>query len=243
LRRALNKIYPALIFSTASAFFALAGAAKADIRPNTLGFYPIWESTGYVEHAEEIYAGTSSVHLGVADEAQVGVEPLLFMYRTPNVNVKLATWNNDRWNFATHVGYFHLMEEASRSFMSPMYTSRLDNPDFAVNMAQIAGSASYHPNGWLTLHQTLTALPVFASGPLNNEVTFGYSAVAELMARHRHSILFHATEVGFWNHDQDIVGASYRYQNNWLELRFGYFYRITSEAAQSSPLISVGVSL
>ena len=62
----------------------------------------------------------------------------------------------------------------------------------------------------------------------------------EFKARARHSMLLHAGDVGFWNHDFSMLGASYRYHNSWMEFRIGYFYRIRSEGMQSSPLIGVG---
>lgn len=217
--------------------------SSADLRPNTLGFYPLWENTGYVEHDSDFYVGTNSLHMSVHRKTQIGLAPLNFVYRTPNVFAKTAFFQNDKWTVASQVSFFHLMESASRGFFSPVYTSRLDNPDFNVNIATIAVAATYRLNDRVAVHQAITAMPVIASGPLTSEVNFGYSVVAELTAKQRHSVLFHLAEIGFWNHDFAVVGSSYRYQNSWFEARLGYFYRIGIDAQQSAPMISLGATL
>ena len=65
------------------------------------------------------------------------------------------------------------------------------------------------------------------------------SAAAEMLARHHHSVLLHAGEVGFWNHDFSTLGTSYRYHNTWVDLQLGYFYRFEESGGQSAPMVSL----
>jgi hypothetical protein len=213
-----------------------------DVRPATEGFYPIWENTGFVERHREMYLGTNGAHYGILDVAHIGVQPINFMYRSPNAYVKASLFEKGNWHVAGQVGAYYLMNEASRSFFSPMYSSRLDNPDFSVYLVPVTLTATLRVSDWLDFHQTATALEVYSSsGVLDNQVYPGYSAVAELKARSRHSVLLHAGEVGFWKHDFSVLGTSYRYHNTWMEFRIGYFYRMRSEGMQSAPMIGFGL--
>jgi hypothetical protein len=211
------------------------------IRPSTEGFYPLWENTGFVEKAREIYLGTNGAHFGIEDVAHVGVQPINFAYRAPNGYVKFSLLQRGRWHVSGQVGGFYLMNEASRAFLSPMYTSRLDNPDFSVTLIPVSLTATLEVSDWMQLHQTATTLGVFCpSGQIENSAYLGYTAVAELLAKRRHSVLLHAGEVGFWNHDFSLLGTSYRYHNSWMDFQVGYFYRFRQDGNQSAPMISLG---
>ena len=59
----------------------------------------------------------------------------------------------------------------------------------------------------------------------------------------RHGVTLHAADVGLWDHDLAIAGASYRYRNGWMELRLGYFYRFTKSGTQGAPIAGFGVLL
>lgn len=209
----------------------------------TEGFYPIWESTGSIESHRKIYIGSNGAHVGIRDRVQVGVQPVYFMYRTPNANIKILLRDFETTSLTVQVSYYRLMEEASRAFLSPMYTSRLDNPDFRVHLTPVSLASSTHIGDWLDLHQSVTALPLFTDGPLNNEVNFGYSATAEFLGRRSHSVLLHGGEVGFWRHDFSFLGTSYRYRGSTVEFRLGYFYRLRPGSQQSGPLLALGFNL
>jgi hypothetical protein len=228
--------------STKNASQIAAAVPQDGIRPSTEGFYPIWENTGFVEKHRELYIGTNGAHYGIQDVAHVGVTPVNFLYRAPNAYVKFSAYQGERWHVSGQVGAYYLMDEASRAFLSPMYASRLDNPDFSVWLTPVTATATYELSDWLQLHQTATVLGVLSSAdsPLQNQAFVGYTLVGELLAKRRHSVLAHAGEVGFWNHDFRMLGISYRYHNTWLELRLGYFYRFRVDGAQSAPMISVG---
>lgn len=221
---------------------SVTSAASDGIRPSTEGFYPIWENTGFVEKHRELYLGTNGAHYGILDVVHVGVEPMNFFYRAPNGYVKFSLLQRGRWHMSGQVGAYYLMDEASRTFLSPMYSSRLDNPDFAILLTPVTVTATYELSDWMQLHQTATVLGVLGApdSPIQNQAFVGYSVVAELLAKRRHSVLVHAGEVGFWNHDFGMLGASYRYHNSWLDFQLGYFYRFRQDGSQSSPLISLG---
>jgi hypothetical protein len=213
----------------------------SDLRNATEGFHPIWENTANIERHQEAYIGTNGAHYGILDRMQLGVQPVNFIYRSPNIYGKVRLLDTGDWHFATQVGAFYLMSEASRAFFSPMYSSRLDNPDFSVMLVPVSAIASTRVSDWLEVHQTLTGLTVYSpQGALKPMTYFGYAGTAEFKTRERHSMLLHASEVGFWNHDFSLLGISYRYHNTWMELRVGYFYRMRPEGMQSSPLIGFG---
>jgi hypothetical protein len=233
--------FTVLIYSFSN---SLSFAEGESFHPSTQGFYPIWESTAYVESHRDAYVGTNGADFGIGNVVQVGVQPVNFIYRTPNVFAKIRLFDKEDWQFSTQVGAYYLLDQASRAFFSAMYSSRLDNPDYNVMMFPASMIASRDISDWLEIHQTLTALTLHSpTGPLKTQVTFGYSIVAELKAKARHSVLLHAGEIGFWNHDFALLGTSYRYHNTWMEFRLGYFYRMRPGALQSSPLLGFGFYL
>jgi hypothetical protein len=225
----------------------LSAATTVEVAPetrlDTTGFYPIWENTGHVEKPGDVRVGTTGAQVGLGRIGHVGVQPINFIYRSPNAYLKVALAESARWNLAAQVGVFRLLAGASRAFFSPMYASRLDNSDFALTLVPLSFCVSGGIGQWMELHQTLTGLVLLTSGPLRNRVTPGYSAVAELNPHGRHGLSLHAGETGFWAHDLAIVGASYRYRNTWMEFRLGYFYRFTKTGSQAAPLASFGLLL
>lgn len=226
-----------------------AGAAEAPpepeevLRHDTTGLYPIWESTGFVEQGGAVRLGTTGAQVGIVDVLHLGVQPINFIQRAPNGYAKLALLTTGRWRVAAQAGAFRLLPGATRDLFSPMYASRLDNPDFAVTLVPVSVSASLEVARWLEVHQTLTGLGVLAPGHLRSAVTPGYSLVVELNPAGRHGLSLHAAEVGLWAHDMAIAGAAYRYRNRWLELRLGYFYRLTRSGLQSAPIAALAVLL
>lgn len=229
------------------------GAAKADdeylppFRLPSMGFYPIWENTGYLEKRGDLFIGSTGTQYGIRDSANIGVLPLQYLYRIPNAYMKFQLPRIESgigtWHMAGQIGFLHLLNDAGRAFLSPMYESRLDNPDFSLSLIPAAVSASLEPANWICVHQTLTVLGVFSSGAIKSELTPGYSIVAELKAKSHYSMLFHAMEAGLWKHDFSAIGVSYRYQGILNEFRFGYFYRFRADSLERAPLIGFGVSL
>jgi hypothetical protein len=233
---------PAALLLLSAALCGLPAFADG-LRGDTTGFYPIWENTGHVEEAGDVRLGTMGAQVGVGGIAHAGVQPVNFIYRAPNAYLKVQILRAGRWRVAAQAGGMRLMQGASRSFFSPMYSTRLDNPDFGITLVPVSVSASAEVASWLEIHQTLTGLGVVTGGPLRNGVTPGYSAVAELNPRGRHALSLHLGETGAWAHDLAVAGASYRYRNGWMEFRLGYFYRFTKAGVQAAPLVGLGVLL
>lgn len=231
----------ARIFLALSAFSAFASASE---RPfSAEGFYPIWENTGFVESHKTGFIGTNGAHFGVQNRFQLGSEPINFMYRAPNLNFKAKLFGDEDTSISAQAGFFHLMSGASSAFLSPMYSSRLDNPDFQVQLFPLSLSSSHSFSDWLQIHQTWTLLHVRSGGPIVPSSTFGYSVVAEMLGNFPHSVLLHLGEVGFWNHDFATVGISYCRRTLSTEFRLGYFYRVRSDSLQSSPMLGLGFYL
>jgi hypothetical protein len=232
----------ALVFIPLLAALALPAAAQ-ELRLDTTGFYPVWENTGHVERSGDFRLGTTGTQFGIADVAHVGLQPINFIYRSPNAYAKVEVFHDARWSVAAQAGAYRLMSGAARAFFSPMYSTRLDNPDFGITLAPISLSGSYEAARWLEIHQTITALGVYSNGSVQSGVTGGYSVVAELNPHGRHGLSFHAADAGILTRDLTLAGASYRYRNSWMELRCGYFYRATSTGVQATPLVALGVLL
>lgn len=231
---------PFLAVLLASCLVPSGAGADVPQRPTSGGFYPIWEGTGQVEPHRSLYFGTNGAQLGIRDWAQVGFQPVNYYYRTPNFSFKFLLPLESPWSTTLQVSAYYLLEMASRATLSPMYSARLDNPDFGVFLFPVSVAASRAFSDWLVVHQTATALGLFTSGALQNGLSLGYSFVAEFLAAPRHSVSAHFTEVGFWSHDHLMVGTSYRWQGDSLEFRLGYFYRIRTGSAQGAPLMAVG---
>ena len=228
-----------------SAFLlVISGAAVAEeLRPDTTGFYPMWENTGHVEHAADVHVGSTGAQVGIADVAHVGIQPINFIYRSPNAYAKVELYRSGRWSIAAQAAGYRLLSGAGLAFFSPMYSTRIDNRDFGITLAPVSLSASWEVAKWLEVHQTLTSLFVYSNGPVKSGVTGGYSLMVELNPHGRHGLCFHAADAGFVVHDLGLAGASYRYRNGWLELRLGYFYRATPAGVQATPLAALGVLL
>ena len=224
-------------------FVGVTALGAAPESPATTGFYPLWEGSGYVERAGAFRLGTTGTHVGVAGVAHVGVSPLPFMHRTPNLYSKLVLSDRPTLGISLQVSAYAMLNGAARGLFSPMYSTRLDNPDFRVWVVPVTASATHRIAPWLDLHQSLTLMGVTSGGPIRSEITPGYSLVAELHASSSSSLLLHAAQVGLWDHRFGLAGASVRYQGDWLELRAGYFYRMFVEGAQSGPLVGIGVLL
>lgn len=243
MTKRVNRTPPMKLFLLVFSFAVSLLHAEETLRTSTTGFYPVWENTGNVEKGGQIRLGLSDAEVGIADRAQVGMNPVVFAYRIPNGYLKINLGRTGVFKWSAQTGFYYLLEQASRSSMSPMYVSRLDNPDFTMLLIPTSLNNTVAVFDWLELHQSFTLLPEINSGRLANKVFGGYSVVAELLPQGRHGLLFHLGEVGIWEHDFSLVGASYRYRNAWMEFRLGYFYRIQKVGTQSAPLASISFLL
>ncbi len=211
--------------------------------PVLTALYPLWENTGRVLSHRSLYLGTSNAELGLFDVAQLGVHPLSFIFRTPNIHAKVRLLSRERLSVAAHAEVDVFLPGASEAFTSSNYISRLDTRDVLLTVVPVGATASYEVMPWLYLHGTATAMGIFDNGPYRDRVVFGTNLVAEFLALQHHSVRVHLGEVGYWNHEFNMLGASYCYRRDWFEAQIGYFYRFFKDGRQTNPLLALGVYL
>lgn len=211
--------------------------------PALTAMYPLWENTACVLGHRRLYLGTSDAEIGLFDVAQVGARPLSFLFRTLNAHGKVRLLSRERLSVAAHAEVLVFLPGASEAFVSSNYISRLDTEDILLTVVPVGATASYAVTPWFYVHGTATVMGIFDNGPYRERLVLGTTVVGELLAFQHHSFRAHVGEVGFWNHDFNILGASYRYRRSWFEAQIGYFYRFMRDGRQASPLIALGAYL
>jgi hypothetical protein len=222
---------------------ALLAAAVSDHSAFTrTGFYPLWEDTGTTLDHRQIRLGTGYVDLGIGGDAQVGIRPQEFLFRTPNLHAKLRLLRRPDLELSVHGETLALLSGATSTFTSSNFVSRLDSSRGLLWVVPVGTTLSWFPADFVGVHSTLTAMSVAGAGrPLY--ASLGLSSVVELRARRHHALFVHLAEIGFWRQDQVIVGASYRLDLGWFGAQVGYFYRFSPDRSQASPLLSWAATL
>ncbi|WP_224370070.1 hypothetical protein [Hyalangium versicolor] len=212
--------------------------------PVLTALYPLWENTARVLQHRSLYLGTSNAEFGLFGVAQLGTRPLSFIFRTPNIHAKLRLLSRERLEVAAHAEVVVFLPGSSEAFTSSNYISRLDTRDILLTVVPVGATASFQIMPWLYLHGTTTVMGMFDDGPYLNRLVLGINLVAEFLALQHHSVRVHASEVGFWDHDFNMLGASYCYRRSWFEFQVGYYYRFFgNDGRQTSPLIALGAYL
>jgi hypothetical protein len=206
------------------------------------GFYPLWEETGTVIGARRGYLGIFQARYGIADRFSIGVRPLEFVFRTPNIQGKALLYRSEGLSVAAHAEFLSLMPGASAAFTTSNFVSRIENLNWSVYSIPVGASGTFRLAPWVNLHTTAVAMTTFGR-ELETHTSLGVTSVVELKLHARHAFFLHGGEVGFWNHDFALVGASYRYHRGWFELRVGHFYRLTPDGRQGAPLLNLGFFL
>jgi hypothetical protein len=234
-----------LLLGLLAASVTQAEEATEPEQPNSplTSLYPIWENTASLLGHRDLYLGTGNAEFGIMGVAQLGTHPLSFIFRTPNIHGKVRLLSRERLAVAAHAELLVFLPGASEAFTSSNYISRLDTRDILLTVVPVGATASYQPTPWLYLHGTTTVMGIFDDGPYRNRLVPGITVVAEFLAFQRHTFRAHAGEVGFWNHDFNMLGASYCYRRSWFEAQVGYFYRFMLEGRQASPLLALGIYL
>lgn len=211
--------------------------------PTLTPLYPLWENNGLLLGHRRLFLGTNQAEIGLFDVVQVGVHPVYFIFRAPNAHAKVRLLARERLSVAAHAEVVVFLPGAGEAFVSSNYVSRLDTSDSLLTVVPVGASASYALTPWLYLHGTATVMGMFDDGPFRSRGVFGTALVAEALALQHHSFSVHVGEVGFWNHDFNSLGGTYRYRRGWFELKLGYFYRFMKDGRQASPLLSLGAYL
>jgi hypothetical protein len=207
------------------------------------GLYPLWESTGNMLGHRRVFIGTNWLALGFAQRFSIGIRPVSFFFRVPNADFKALVFERNNLKVSMQLAPSLILPGASESFTSTNFVSRFDDANHHLWLLPLSANASWHILDELCLHASLTALGTLGKHVPNLQVTFGLAVFAEFMAWKNHSFMLHLGEIGFWNHDLSIVGASYRFHWKWLEAQLGYFYRFSPDGNQGGPLIALGVLL
>ena len=219
---------------------AQAAADRSEF--SKVGFYPLWENTGTMLGHRHALIGTGYFELGLGDRAQVGVRPQQFLFRTPNVHGKLQLLDRGDLEWSIHAEVLALLAGATSVFTSTNFVSRIDNTRGALWLVPVGTSLSWFPADFAAIHTTLSVMSVGGTGQ-PWYASLGLSSVVELRALRRHGLLLHLAEIGFWRHDLFLVGVSYRLNLAWFATQVGYFYRLSRDGSQASPLLSLGVAL
>lgn len=208
----------------------------------TNGLFPIWENTGVLLEAQRVYLGTSQLAAALGSRVQVGVNPLRFAFRTPNLGAKVALASTRRVKVAAAVDVLWLMPGSSDVFSTSNFSTRLDTTQSSVIAVPLAVAATTSISSSLFVHATVTQIfTVTAGKPV--QTASGASIVGEWRPLAHHAISAHVTEVGFWRHEFFQFGASYRYQRSIFEGRLGVAYQLRPDGPRVVPALSLGVEL
>ncbi len=206
----------------------------------TVGLFPIWENTGVVLGHAHLALGVTQVAGGIKDRIHIGLNPLRFAFRTPNIGVKVALFANPWLRVAVSLDALWLMPGSSDVFSTSNISTRLDLRDKGQFAFPVALSGSFALGSEVMLHATVTGLTTYSN---RTDAWLGVSAVCEWRPLNHHAISAHLTEVGLWRHDFVQFGGSYRYQRDIFEGRIGVAYQLRTEGALVVPSLFLGVEL
>lgn len=207
------------------------------------GLYPLWESTGNMLGHRRFFVGTNWLAAGFARRFSLGIRPLGFFFRNPNVDFKTLVYEGYRFNLSLQLAPSLVLPEASSSFSSSNFTSRFDDNHRSLWLLPLSANVSWQILDELCLHSSLTTLGAFGKRVPNLQISLGLTVFAEFMPLENHALLLHVGEIGFWHHDFAMLGASYRFHWKGVEAQLGYFYRFSRDGNQGGPLFSLGILL
>ena len=208
----------------------------------TSGLFPLWENTGVLLAPSRVYLGTSQLAAALGSRVQVGLNPLRYAFRTPNLGVKVSLVQSPRVAVAANAEVLWLMPGSSEMFSTSNFSARLDTSQRSIVAVPMSISATTALTPSLLLHLTVTELFRTTSRP-GLQTSSGASAVVEWRPLTHHAMAAHVTEVGFWQHDFFQFGASYRYQRSIFEARLGVAYQLRADGPRVVPAASIGVEL
>lgn len=206
------------------------------------GFYPLIESTGYVPKKNTVQFGFNQISYSVFDKFNISLEPMIMVANTPNLSVKGLVYEDSKNSIAVNSGVKALLPNTD-GFFSIYYSSRIHNPDSTLYVLPLSLAHSYKLNQHISFHHTITDINVLSRSDFKNKANLAYSTIVQLKAREQHSLMIHASEVGFWDHDYYYFGVSYRFTGKYFYTQMGYFNRVQQEGVQGIPLVDFGIVL
>jgi hypothetical protein len=210
----------------------------AEHRFSVNGLYPLWEASGHTLGLGGAHIGTSHIQVGLGKRIQVGLRPVPYPFGAPNLHGRFGVLTKEGFHLAFQGEVMVLLPGAGNSFASSNFKSRINNWAKTYVVVPVSLAASWQPLKWLQLNQSLTVMGVFGLTEPSGRVTLGYFVNLELVPLRRHGFVAHFGEVGFWDHDFVVIGASYRLNFRAFELRLGYFYRRSADGGQGAPAFS-----
>src|SRR5215472_12687679 len=100
------------------AALALATLFESHAAFEKVGFYPLWENTGTLLERREAILGTGYFELGIGGDAQLGLRPQEFLFRTPNLHGKLRLLSREQLEWSVHGEVLALLSGATSTFTS-----------------------------------------------------------------------------------------------------------------------------
>lgn len=207
------------------------------------GLYPLWEVTGGVLPAGRIFLGSSAAEVGLPAGLQLGLSPTNLVMRVPNLHLKGALYRGERVQLAAQVGAYLVLPGAHEAFLSSRYASGIQLEARSVLAVPLSLAVRWDARPWLRVHASTTALGVTGRAPVQTDLTPGAFASVELAPQARHGLFLHGAQLGLGRDGMQVLGASYRFHNDWFEGRLGYVYRRTRDGIQGQPLLSLGLQL
>lgn len=206
------------------------------------GFYPLIESTGYIPKKNTVQFGFNQISYSVLDKLNISLEPMIMVANTPNLTVKGLVYEDNKNSIAFSTGVKALLPQTD-GFFSIYYSSRIHNPNSTLYVLPLTVAHSYKFNQHISFHHSVTDINVLSRSDFKNKANLAYSTIVQLKAREQHSLMIHASEVGFWDHDYYYFGVSYRFTGKYFYTQMGYFNRIQQEGVQGIPLVDFGIVL
>lgn len=206
------------------------------------GLYPLAEGTGYVAKQYSLQAAWNELAYSLTDRLAIATQPVLFVYRTPNVSLKAKLFQNSQHAIALNTELNVLLQNSGELF-SKHYTTEIKNPNSNVFVLPVGLSHSYHFNQYLDFHHTFSSLNQFAEKDVENKATLAYSAILQVNVLKNQSIFIHGGDVGLANSEVLYSGASYRYNGKTFFAQLGYFLRYKDGTTEKLPLFDLGFIL
>jgi len=206
------------------------------------GLYPLAEGTGYVAKEYSMQAAWNELAYSLTNRFTISTQPVLFVYRTPNVSLKTKLFQNSQHAIALNTGFNVLLQNSGELF-SKHYTTEIKNPNANVFVLPVGLSHSYRFNQYLDFHHTFSSLNQFAEDDIENKATLAYSAILQMNVVKNHSLFFHGGDVGLANNEVLYSGASYRYTGKTFFTQIGYFLRYRNGVTEKLPLFDLGFIL
>jgi hypothetical protein len=209
------------------------------------GLFPIIENTGAVLRSGEAYVGSLFLGVGLGGRFQIGTNPEVLWFKTPNLSAKFLLVERPRFLLAAHLETMLLTKESAFFDVSNFY-SRIDPSGLWLTPVGVTGT--WAPIKDLYLSVTTVAQVVTLHNLASPQAVMAANAQLEWSVFKHHALVLHAGDMGL-AHKNDLdywqVGPSYRYHRWIIDASIGVVYRKYVEAVRPQPVpnASLGIAL